>query len=53
MSVFGTQRSKRWFTEDLFAGLMRLRAIEAGAQGHAEAFHCRKLVFGMPPSSAA
>ena len=46
MSIFGTQRSKRWFTEDLFAGLMRLRASEAGAQGHAEAFHCRKLVLG-------
>jgi LmbE family N-acetylglucosaminyl deacetylase len=47
MSMFGTQRSKRWFAEDLFAGLMRLRAVEAGlAEGHAEAFHARKLMLG-------
>jgi LmbE family N-acetylglucosaminyl deacetylase len=46
MITFGTQRSKRWFTEDLFAGLMRLRASEAGTPGHAEAFHCRKLTLG-------
>jgi LmbE family N-acetylglucosaminyl deacetylase len=43
MTMFATQRSKRWFTEDLFAGLMRLRGIEAGlAGGHAEAFYSRK-----------
>jgi LmbE family N-acetylglucosaminyl deacetylase len=45
MGIFGSQRSKRWFTEDVFAGLMRLRAIEAGLPGgHAEAFHARKLL---------
>jgi LmbE family N-acetylglucosaminyl deacetylase len=45
MTMFGSQRSKRWFTEDLFAGLMRLRAIEAGLpDGYAEAFHVRKVV---------
>jgi LmbE family N-acetylglucosaminyl deacetylase len=43
--IFGTQRSKRWFTRDLFAGVMRLRAIEGGLpEGHAEAFYSRKLV---------
>jgi LmbE family N-acetylglucosaminyl deacetylase len=42
---FGTQRSKRWFSEDAFRGLMRLRGLEAGApSGHAEAFYGRKLV---------
>jgi LmbE family N-acetylglucosaminyl deacetylase len=45
MTMFGTQRSKRWFTEDLFTGVMRLRGIEAGTR-HAEGFHCRKMVLG-------
>ncbi len=41
---FGTQRSKHWFTEDLFLGLMRLRGMEANSPtGYAEAFRCRKL----------
>ena len=36
---FGTQRSRHWFTEDLFLGLMRLRGIEANSPtGYAEAF---------------
>jgi LmbE family N-acetylglucosaminyl deacetylase len=47
MEHFGTQRSKRWFTEDLFAGLMRLRGIEAGLPvGSAEGFYVRKLLLG-------
>lgn len=42
--VFASQRSKRWFTEDTFRGLMRLRGIECGApDGFAEGFHARKL----------
>jgi LmbE family N-acetylglucosaminyl deacetylase len=46
MRFFGTQRSKRWFTEDLFAGLMRVRGIEAGLpEGGAEAFHARKTIW--------
>jgi LmbE family N-acetylglucosaminyl deacetylase len=49
-TLFGTQRSKRWFTEDVFTSLMRLRAIEAGvADGHAEAFYSRKLLLSMNP----
>jgi LmbE family N-acetylglucosaminyl deacetylase len=45
MTMFSTQRSKRWFTEEVFTGLMRLRAMEAGlTDGHAEAFHSRKLL---------
>jgi len=42
---FGTQRDKRWFDEESFRGLMRLRGLEAGApSGYAEAFYARKLV---------
>jgi len=45
MRHFGSQRSKRWFTEDVFLGLMRLRGMEsASASGFAEAFYGRKLV---------
>lgn len=45
MRYFGTQRDRRWFSEDLFNGLMRLRGIEAASPtGYAEAFHCRKMV---------
>ena len=45
MRHFGSQRSKRWFTEDLFLGLMRLRGMESGsASPYAEAFYGRKLV---------
>jgi LmbE family N-acetylglucosaminyl deacetylase len=42
---FGSQRDKRWFDEEAFRGLMRLRGIEAGSPtGYAEAFYGRKLV---------
>ena len=51
MTMFSTQRSKRWFTEDVFKGLMRLRAMEAGLDGHAEAFHSRKLIFHVADSA--
>ncbi|MGI9539468.1 MAG: PIG-L deacetylase family protein [Miltoncostaeaceae bacterium] len=45
MNHFASQRSKRWFTEDLFRSLMRVRGMEAGApSGHAEAFYAPKLV---------
>lgn len=44
---FPSQRDKHWFTEDTFWSLMRIRGIESKApSGHAEAFHCRKLVTG-------
>jgi LmbE family N-acetylglucosaminyl deacetylase len=43
---FGTQRSKHWFTEDTFMGLMRLRGVESRSPGRfAEGFHCRKVAF--------
>ena len=45
MTLFDSQRSKHWFTEEVFTGIMRLRGVEAGlTEGHAEAFHARKLV---------
>lgn len=44
-SVFGTQRGKHWFDEELFRSLLRIRGVESAAR-HAEAFHVRKLVLG-------
>ena len=45
MQHFGTQRSKGWFTEATFQGLMALRGIECRApSGQAEALHARKVV---------
>lgn len=42
---FQTQRNKRWFTDDTFSALMRLRGVEAQAQEkYAEAFYGRKLI---------
>ena len=47
MELFGTQRSKRWFSPETFDGLMRLRGVEsASPTGYAEAFDGRKLVLG-------
>jgi LmbE family N-acetylglucosaminyl deacetylase len=44
-STFGSQRDRRWFSEEAFRGLMRLRGVESGsASGYAEAFYGRKLV---------
>jgi len=45
MRFFGTQRSKQWFSEDLFFGLLRLRGIEVNSPTRfAEGFHCRKML---------
>ena len=45
MDHFASQRSKRWFQEDLFSGLLRLRGMECNSpSSHAEAFFCRKAV---------
>jgi LmbE family N-acetylglucosaminyl deacetylase len=46
--VFGTQRSKDWFSEQTFLGLMRLRGMECRSEGgYAEGFHARKLGFSL------
>jgi LmbE family N-acetylglucosaminyl deacetylase len=45
MDHFASQRSKHWFREDLFSGLLRLRGMECNSpSAHAEAFFCRKAV---------
>ena len=45
MSYFGSQLSKRWFTEELFSSLLRLRGMECNSpSSYAEAFFCRKAV---------
>jgi LmbE family N-acetylglucosaminyl deacetylase len=45
MEHFRSQRSKRWFTRDLFEATLRLRGMESNAPtGRAEAFYARKLV---------
>lgn len=45
LTSFVSQRGKRWFSEDLFRSLLRLRGMECNASsGYAEAFYCRKLV---------
>lgn len=45
MDAFQTQRSKRWFEQETFLALMRLRGMECVApSGYAEAFYCRKVV---------
>jgi LmbE family N-acetylglucosaminyl deacetylase len=47
MTHFGSQRSKHWFKEDLFSGLLRLRGMECNSPtSYAEAFYCRKAVLG-------
>jgi len=45
MTHFDTQLSRRWFTEDLFTGLLRLRGMECNSPStFAEAFYSRKTV---------
>src|SRR5262249_5334434 len=45
LGTFQSQNTKRWFEEDTFLSLMRLRGMECNAStGYAEAFYCRKLV---------
>ena len=45
LARFGSQRGRRWFTEDVFRAVLRLRGMESNAPDqYAEAFYCRKLV---------
>jgi LmbE family N-acetylglucosaminyl deacetylase len=45
MEAFGSQRSKRWFEEETFRSLMRIRGMECNSEsGYAEAFYCRKMI---------
>jgi LmbE family N-acetylglucosaminyl deacetylase len=46
LAHFGSQRDRRWFTDDLFRSILRLRGMESNApSGQAEAFYCRKMVW--------
>jgi LmbE family N-acetylglucosaminyl deacetylase len=45
MTHFGSQVPKRWFKQDLFSGLLRLRGMECNSPtSYAEAFYSRKAV---------
>jgi LmbE family N-acetylglucosaminyl deacetylase len=45
LNHFKSQRSRRWFTEETFLAIMRLRGIESNAvDKYAEAFYAPKLV---------
>lgn len=47
-AAFVSQTDKKWFSRELFAGLMRIRGMEASAPtGYAEAFHARKIILQM------
>jgi LmbE family N-acetylglucosaminyl deacetylase len=47
LACFTSQRDKRWFSEELFRSLLRLRGLECNApDNYAEAFYCRKLLVG-------
>ncbi len=47
LEAFQSQHSKRWFRQDTFFSLMRLRGMECNASsGYAEAFHIRKVTIG-------
>jgi LmbE family N-acetylglucosaminyl deacetylase len=46
LAHFGTQRSKHWFTADLFYAMLRIRGMEsASPSGYAEAFYSKKIAF--------
>jgi len=54
VDIFQTQSGKRWFQEDTFFALMRLRGMECNApSGYAEAFYSRKMVLEMASGSKA
>ena len=45
LDVFKSQSGKRWFTEETFRSILRLRGVESNSpSGYAEAFYCRKVV---------
>jgi LmbE family N-acetylglucosaminyl deacetylase len=53
LRCFETQRSRHWFTEDLFMAMLRLRGMEANSPTQlAEAFTCRKLTLDVAATEA-
>ena len=50
LTSFRSQAGKRWFSEDLFLALMRLRGMECNApSGYAEAFYSRREIYDGGP----
>ena len=46
LDSFVSQSSKHWFTHDTFAGLARIRGVEANCpEKYAEGFYCRKFSY--------
>src|SRR4029077_20447980 len=46
VECFRSQNGKRWFTEDAFSSILRLRGVESNASDkYAEAFYSRKMVY--------
>ena len=44
LDAFASQRDRRWFSEETFRALMRLRGVECAApEGYAEAFYAHKV----------
>jgi LmbE family N-acetylglucosaminyl deacetylase len=44
--LFRSQRSKRWFDEETFKSILRIRGVESNSPSrYAEAFYCRKIFF--------
>lgn len=44
--VFQTQKRKKWFTEETFRSILRIRGVESNSpNNYAEAFYCRKIVW--------
>ena len=49
LRAFPSQRRRKWFTEDLFRAVLRIRGMESNApSGFAEGFYGRKLVLACP-----
>jgi LmbE family N-acetylglucosaminyl deacetylase len=46
LSHFKSQKERKWFDEEIFRSLMRLRGMESNSPvSYSEAFYCRKLIF--------
>jgi LmbE family N-acetylglucosaminyl deacetylase len=45
IDIFRSQKDKKWFTEDTFLSLLRIRGVESNApEKYAEGFYCRKII---------
>lgn len=48
LRTFASQQTRSWFGAENLLAAMRMRGLECrSASGFAEAFHCRKLIFGL------